>query len=397
MKMNRFFLIFVLVLAFAAPMSAASFSDVQIDHPYYYTVEYVKKAAIMNGYEDGTFQPNKVLNRAELLKVAISVWDREDGFLDEDTILDEEGCFDDVPVDAWFASAVCTAKAEGIVGGYDDNTFRPGEPVTVVGAAKILALAHGLETQGEGDYWYTPYLNVMDGKRAFPATFRYVNQGVTRAELAEMMWRLSARAGQLESVAVADVSALEGATCSASPENIPPSINMQRVRETWLDWTNEARVAAGLYAYDYNYQLGRTAAVWSERAESLGYISHTRPGSSAYYDHDLIGRWFADLGVQFASGGGRSNYVENIGWEYYSCNDGECTDELIAGIRTTFNFFMSERGRAYAPHYDSIMNSTYHLLGLGIAVDETSYGGKFYLTVHYGTEIISNPGPVCPV
>lgn len=42
------------------------------------------------------------------------------------------------------------------------------------------------------------------------------------------------------------------------------------------------------------------------------------------------------------------------------------------------------------------MNPTYHLLGLGIAVDETAYGGKFYLTVHYGTDIISDPPPVCP-
>lgn len=368
---------------------AASFSDVQIDHPNYYTIEYVKKEGIMTGYEDGSFQPGKILNRAELLKVAMSAWQGE-------VPETEEGCFDDVSGEEWFAEAVCMAKEEGIVGGFEDGTFRPGDEVTVVGAAKILALTHGLETQGEGDYWYTPYLNVMDGKRALPATFEYVNQGVTRAELAEMMWRLSARSEELESVDVADVATMEGRTCSGSPENMPPNIDMQRVRNTWLDWTNSARAAAGLYGYDYSSDLGRTAAVWSERAESLGYISHTRPGSSAYYDYGLIGRWFADLGVRFASGSGRSDYVENIGWEYYSCSDGDCTDELIAGIRKTFNFFMSEKGRAYAPHYDSIMNPTYHLLGLGIAVDETAYGGKFYLTVHYGTDIISDPPPVCP-
>lgn len=389
MKMFRTMLVLALTLAIVPVASAASFSDVPTDHPNYYTIEYVKKEGIMNGYEDGTFRPGKVLNRAELLKVAMSAWAGDAAA--------EEDCFDDVSDDAWFAEAVCAAKVEGIVGGYEDGTFRPGNQVTVVGAAKILALSHGLETQGEGDYWYTPYLNVMDGRRALPATFEYVNQGVTRAELAEIMWRLNASASQLESVETADVAAMEGATCSASPEDLPETIDIQRVRETWLGWTNDARSAAGLPAYEYNDDLGRTAAVWSERAESLGYISHTRPGSSAYYDYGLIGRWFADLGVSFASGGGRSNYVENIGWEYYSCSDGDCTEELIAGIRKTFNFFMSEKGSAYAPHYDSIMNPTYNLLGLGIAVDETAYGGKFYLTVHYGTEIVSDPPPVCPV
>lgn len=39
--------------------------------------------------------------------------------------------FSDVPSDAWYASAVYSLRDKGIIGGYkEDNTFRPGNPVT---------------------------------------------------------------------------------------------------------------------------------------------------------------------------------------------------------------------------------------------------------------------------
>ena len=387
------------VLAFSGLAQAQVFPDVAIDHDNYLAIEYVNQYGSMIGYEDGNFRPNKVLNRAELLKVVYV------GLAEEEQLGEPKGgdCFSDVPADSWFAEYVCRAKRDGVVGGYEDGSFKPDQKVSVVEAAKIIALAKGLEVDsgsafGGGNYWYSPYLQVLGDEGVLPVSFEYANQEVTRGELAEMMWRLSGAesAADPDLLSRANVSEIEGSTCSASPEDMPENIDMQRVRETWLGWNNDTRAGLGLDPYEYEPQLGRTAAIWSERAESLGSISHTRPGSSAYYDYGLIGRWFADLGVEFTRSGGRSDYVENIAWEYYSCSDGECTDELIAGIRKSYNFFVGEKGRAYSPHYDSIVSPNYDYLGLGIAVDETAYGGKFYLTVHYGTEITSNPDPICP-
>ncbi len=166
----------------------------------------------------------------------------------------------------------------------------------------------------------------------------------------------------------------------------PRNVDMAKVRDTWLSWYNDARAKNGLAPYVYNEALNETAANWSFYAVKRGFISHQRAGQASYYDYRKVGSWFASKGVRFADGGGRSDYVENIGWDYYSCSKADCTDDLITAIKHTYNFFMSEKNKKYRAHYESIMNSDYHEIGLGIAVDPVKK--RYYLTVHYGTDVI---------
>jgi serine protease len=49
--------------------------------------------------------------------------------------------FSDVPADQTFAFEIYALAARGIVGGYDDGTYRPGDPVTRAQFAKIIILA----------------------------------------------------------------------------------------------------------------------------------------------------------------------------------------------------------------------------------------------------------------
>lgn len=391
--------IFFLVLFFllSGRTFAASFIDVSIDHPFYEAIQYTQTKGYMKGYDGNVFRPGAVLNRAELLKVAFAGWqERGIEFVPGERV----ACFKDVPADAWYQPYVCAAKNEGIIQGYKDNTFRPGQRVTVVEAAKILNELYALpKDETDKDFWYSSYLKSLSSKKVLPSAFEYFNQGVTRGDIAEMLWRLSfvvtsSDGEHLSGVSVANIDQLEQKKCEESPEHIPASVDMARVRETWLRWTNEARTAAGLEPYTYEPQLGRTAAVWSQKAKTLGYINHKRPGQTVYYDYSLMIAWFKDLGLTFKNVGG-STMVENIGWEYYTCNETDCTDEIIDAIHASFDFFMSEKGKAYRPHYESIMSPNYKLLGMGLALDESHH--KYYLTVHYGTEISSHPDAVCPI
>ena len=59
------------VLLLPAFASAQSFKDVPASHPAYAAVEYLKSANIVSGYPDGTFQPNRPVNRAEALKLIL--------------------------------------------------------------------------------------------------------------------------------------------------------------------------------------------------------------------------------------------------------------------------------------------------------------------------------------
>jgi uncharacterized protein YkwD len=415
--LNYLLIAILLSGSFIPIIHAGYFFDVHTDYPGYEAIAFVKGKNYMVGYEDQFFRPDKVLNRAELLKVAIAagMFDEDDSVglanIEEEIIknddlieltnveknIEEEDCFIDIPSDAWFSDSVCDAKLQGFIAGYEDSTFRPANHVSVVEAAKIIALTQGLDVQEGGNHWYMPYLKALDERNAFPVSFLYANQEVTRAELAQIIWRLSLDPIKdtdiINSLEKADISSIEGNTCTSFFEDIPDNIDIERVRETWLGWTNEVRAAEGLHTYSYNNQLERTAAIWSAYSKDHGTITHSRPGQTSYYDYWIMKDWFEDLGLTFKQIG-RSGFVENIGWNYYSCNEDDCTDEIISAISNTFDFFMSEKGRAYAPHYNSIVNPNYQELGVGLAIDESRK--KYYITVHYATEITSNPEPICP-
>lgn len=180
--------------------------------------------------------------------------------------------------------------------------------------------------------------------------------------------------------------------CKQSEADMPANINMDIVRSTWLAWTNAARSENGLNPYSYDAALNRTSTIWAQYSKNRGYINHKRPTQAAYYDYKIIEAWFKNLGVEFKNVN-RITFSESINWGIYQCSESDCTDTFIKSMRTGFDFFMSEKGKKYKPHYDSIMNSEFQKIGLGIAIDKAS--DKYYLTVHYGTEITSGAAKQC--
>ena len=82
--------------------------------------------------EDGTLRPDEPVSRAGALKILLQA------FRIEPASSSIDNPFTDVPVDAWFASYVESAVAAGMISGFGDGTFRPGEPMTRAGAVKIL-------------------------------------------------------------------------------------------------------------------------------------------------------------------------------------------------------------------------------------------------------------------
>ena len=78
---------------------------------------------IINGYENGTFEPGKNITRAEIATIAARA-------AELNTESTGELKFNDVSGSEWFAKYLAAAYGAGIVAGYDDNTYRPNELVT---------------------------------------------------------------------------------------------------------------------------------------------------------------------------------------------------------------------------------------------------------------------------
>lgn len=168
----------------ASPRSLA-FTDVGEVTQYQEAIEYLTDQGIVDGYADGSFQPDRILNRAELLKILIEAKGEKD--------LDEEkyrNCFSDVG-EQWFAVYVCHAKEIGIVGGYSDGSFRPEQQVNFVEAAKMMVGVFELETADEGEVWYELYVKALTENKKVPRSIVAFDQDLRRGEMAEMVWRVT--------------------------------------------------------------------------------------------------------------------------------------------------------------------------------------------------------------
>jgi hypothetical protein len=172
---------------------------------------------------------------------------------------------------------------------------------------------------------------------------------------------------------------------TSKPTNQPsiPSVDIDQVRSTWLGWYNDVRKGMWRSPYTYDARLDNTAYAWNQVfANGKGQNHHRRNPWDSYYDYPVITEWFRDRGVvgKVVSG---ATTTENVGWGTYACSSSDCTGTLIASIRSTFDFFMSEKSYNGA-HYRSVVSSAFTKIGLSVIVVPSER--RYYLTVHYITE-----------
>jgi hypothetical protein len=180
------------------------FNDVSSDSPYFEALTYLKANGIVKGYDDGTFKPDNTINRAELMKIIVAAAYDEATITDCAAYYTKEGDFNvtlftDVifvmvggNAPPWYFDYVCVGKHEGFVGGYPDGSFKPGNQINFVEAAKIIAKRADLSL-AEGDPWYKVYVDVLDNANAIPTTITSFDQKITRGEMAEIIYRLTAK------------------------------------------------------------------------------------------------------------------------------------------------------------------------------------------------------------
>ena len=151
-------------------------------YKYQEAVAYLTERGIIGGYPDGSFKPNDPINRAEFLKLV---------FKGHNTVSPDRRCFSDVPVDAWYAPYVCTAKRRGIVNGYPNGTYQAERTINVAEAIKIALGAYGREIEdGSGDDWFRPYVNYLDREEILPSHSYIPWDTLTRERAADLIWRL---------------------------------------------------------------------------------------------------------------------------------------------------------------------------------------------------------------
>ena len=165
--------------------NVTAFMDVDYTNANFDAISYVREEEIVSGYSDGNYKPDNSINRAEFTKIIVgAVYTPEEI---ESCIFEAE--FPDVATDQWFAPYVCMASNEGVIGGYPDGTFKPGNKINFAEASKIIVKGFGYDIV-QRDVWYEPFVEALSSRKAIPTTIESFGYNITRGEMAEMIYRL---------------------------------------------------------------------------------------------------------------------------------------------------------------------------------------------------------------
>ena len=177
------------------------------------TPEEYFRERFMLGYPDDTFRPAGAITRAEVTAVLVRTMIEE--FSPNAEIPDIDGVFSDVSTGRWYHRYVAWAYTHGLIEGYPDGTFRPGNSITRAEFAAMIARTRNVLTAGDmpfndeanisdwaRDYVYTVYrAGWMQGNNL--GNFNPRNN-ITRAETAATVNRMLGR-GATTAESIADV------------------------------------------------------------------------------------------------------------------------------------------------------------------------------------------------
>lgn len=119
------------------------FPDVQPSHTFYSYIEDLSGNGVVSGYPDGLFRPSDNMTRGAMAKFI------KNGYAFSTNT--SCGDFPDVPPSHTFYEYITTLKCAGVIQGYPDGYFRPGETVDRGAAMKFII--NGLrKKRGDDNY-----------------------------------------------------------------------------------------------------------------------------------------------------------------------------------------------------------------------------------------------------
>lgn len=231
MKKLPLFVVFALAVpavALAIDIAPGNFyPDVRESSPEAVGINLLSREGIVKGYPSGIFGPNRQVNRAEFLKIAMlsAPQSRRPELVAAD-------CFPDVHAEDWFSPYVCAAKEAGIVSGNADPklprdqwTFAPDTPVQYDAALKMLTLLFGYEIHSSNSAdWAAPYYDAAAERGVdLPTRIRF-DTLLTRAQAARLAGAFLAESyGKLADYRMAENGEYVSSSSSSSSSSVSSS------------------------------------------------------------------------------------------------------------------------------------------------------------------------------
>ena len=181
----------------AGAAAVTKFSDVS-DSYTATAVESLRLMGVLDGYGDGTFRPDTVLNRAQFCKMAVYAMDGSGELGRYSTVT----IFPDVKPSHWASAYINMAARKGIISGFADGKFKPGQTVTAGQAVTILMRGLGYKDEDMGGVWPRSYMAEAQTNGLLKSTgITSAYAGLTRAQAAKLFLNLfEAKHGKSETL-----------------------------------------------------------------------------------------------------------------------------------------------------------------------------------------------------
>ena len=181
----------------AGAAAVTKFSDVS-DSYTATAVESLRLMGVLDGYGDGTFRPDTVLNRAQFCKMAVYAMDGSGELGRYSTVT----IFPDVKPSHWASAYINMASKKGIISGFADGKFKPGQTVTAGQAVTILMRGLGYKDEDMGGVWPQSYMAEAQTNGLLKSTgITSAYAGLTRAQAAKLFLNLfEAKHGKSETL-----------------------------------------------------------------------------------------------------------------------------------------------------------------------------------------------------
>lgn len=229
------------VVAFAA----ANYPDVPETASYAQAVKELSALEVINGYEDGTFQPDKNVTRAEITKMIVTALGSS-SLSAANAATGKDTQFDDVKGTHWASGYVTVGTSAGtqFINGYSATEFGPEDNVTFAQATKMLVAALGYTTYAENNGgWPNGYL-----------TYGYnldINKGVTGVANDTQLTRAQV-AQMIDNAVKAPICVVDGYTTQWNGTQTPNLVEKNETnmyyKDTWqclLNYSHDAYIVNG--------------------------------------------------------------------------------------------------------------------------------------------------------
>ncbi|WP_301107714.1 S-layer homology domain-containing protein [Sporosarcina sp.] len=192
-------ILFIGVMSTSSIGSAQSknvqFTDVPQSKPYYDAVNSLASRGYISGFPDGTFKPGANVTRGQATKIIANV-------LKLDVKNVKNPGFKDISTAHQYYGYIAALVEAGVISGFEDQTFKPGEQMTRAHMSKMIIKGFGFKEASQNvsspftdvtkKHWFAPYVeslrinNITTGTT--PTTFS-PSQFVTRSQLAAFVTR----------------------------------------------------------------------------------------------------------------------------------------------------------------------------------------------------------------